>query len=139
MGMRFIRCLSYIQNLMKYICYQRYRGGSYQGYVNIPYGSQLESIGFKLFYNSKFFGYTSSQVCFDHFMANDDGMGLDRGKLIQIIQKCLIKHPDRWARLSSNLKLQKFRRPEHQDVFVWNFKFYNATIEELEYIYSLVK
>lgn len=125
--------------MTEYVCYSRYKGPSYSGNVVVPYGAKLYSVGYAIFLDSRMFGYTTSQACYDHFVRDDDGQGLQRGRLILTISKILYKHSDRWARLSSNLKLQKFRRPEHQDVFVWNFKFYNATIEELKYIYSLVK
>lgn len=33
----------------------------------------------------------------------------------------------------------KYKRKDHEDFWLWNHDFYNASIEDLEYIKSLIK
>ncbi|MBR6640660.1 MAG: isoaspartyl peptidase, partial [Clostridia bacterium] len=48
-------------------------------------------------------------------------------------------YSSRWIKIWNTSSMQKYRRAEHEDVWLWNHDFYNASIEELEKIYTLIK
>ena len=77
------------------------------------------------------------------FARNDDGCGAQRGKLITKINKMLTKKDDgyqtRWDAVGEDAVCNQYRRIEHQDHWLWNHAFYNASIERLEYIVSVVE
>lgn len=87
--------------------------------------------------------YIKSQNAYDYFARNDDGKGLERGKLTAEIIKLLNnrtdgKYQDRWDRIWDDLSLLKYKRPEHDDYWLWNYDFFNASIEELNRIKSMI-
>ena len=87
--------------------------------------------------------HRKSQNAYDYFARNDDGKGLERGKLTAEIIKLLNnrndgKYQDRWDRIWGDLSLLKYKRPEHDDYWLWNFDFFNASIEELNRIKSMI-
>lgn len=48
------------------------------------------------------------------------------------------KYQDRWDRIWDDLSLLKYKRPEHDDYWLWNYDFFNASIEELNRIKSMI-
>lgn len=107
---------------------------------NLPYGTICKVI------NNDTISYKNEPICkitsqnaYDYFCNNDDNKGKERGKLIKKIQDELRKSPVKWDILWDDKTLTKFRKSEHQDYWIWNFNFYNASIEDLKYIYNLIK
>lgn len=68
---------------MEYIVHHRFKGIAATGErMNIPYGSRFETIGdFIATPDAKGICYTTSEAAKQHFARNDDGQGLERGKL----------------------------------------------------------
>lgn len=128
---------------MKYICFKRFKVNAICGEVNIPYGAVLEAENGIIYRNKKPVCYTTSQNAYDYFARNDDGKGLERGKLTAEIIKLLNnrkdgKYQDRWDRIWGDLSLLKYKRPEHDNYWLWNYDFFNASIEELNRIKSMI-
>ena len=128
---------------MDYICFNRFKQNALCGKVNIPYGTKLDETNNIISHCGNPICYTTSQNAYDYFARNDDGKGLERGKLTAEIIKLLNnrkdgKYQDRWDRIWSDLSLLKYKRPEHDDYWLWNFDFFNASIEELNRIKSMI-
>ena len=48
------------------------------------------------------------------------------------------KPNEAWERVFDDDLTQKYKRPEHADYWLWNHDFFNAPIDDLEYIFKLV-
>lgn len=128
---------------MDYICFNRFKQKALFGEVNIPYGTKLDEINNVISYCGNPICYTKSQNAYDYFARNDDGKGLERGKLTAEIIKLMNnrkdgKYQNRWDRIWGDLSLLKYKRPEHPDHWLWNYDFFNASIEELNRIKSMI-
>ena len=128
---------------MDYICFNRFKQNALCGKVNIPYGTKLDETNNTISYCGNPICYIKSQNAYEYFARNDDGKGLERGKLTSEIIKLLNnrkdgKYQDRWDRIWCDLSLLKYKRPEHPDHWLWNFDFFNASIEELNRIKSMI-
>lgn len=125
---------------MKYITRKRYKKKCIQGYVNIPFGTELESKENMIFYKDKPVCIDTSQDAFDYFVSNEDGNGLQRSNLINWILdntsfdkiKDKNKYNDIWQMIWSNKYYHKFKRPDNNDVWLWYKDFYLASIEDLK-------
>lgn len=128
---------------MEYVVVKRFREMSMSGLVNIKYGSICNSFNEKIFFGINPVCFCSSENAHKYFARNDDGNGLKRGWLTQEIQRRLRKQDNirqkRWSFVWSDAICQKYRRKDHPDIWLWNHDFYNAPIEDLEHIYSIVK
>lgn len=113
------------------------------GQVNIPYGTTLINEGGFLIWDGKPICTTISQDAFDFFSQNDDGRGRERGELVGAILSKLQKrnngYQSRWDKVWADPLCQKYKRPEHEDFWIWNFDFYNAPVQDLRYILKLVE
>lgn len=128
---------------MDYICFNRFKQKALCGEVNIPYGTKLDETNNVISYCGKPICYIKSQNAYDYFARNDDGKGLERGKLTAEIIKLLNnrkdgKYQNRWDRIWGDLSLLKYKRPEHDDYWLWNYDFFNASIDELNRIKSMI-
>ena len=128
---------------MDYICFNRFKQKALCGEVNIPYGAKLDEVNNVISYCGNPICYIKSQNAYDYFARNDDGKGLERGKLTAEIIKLLNnrkdgKYQNRWDRIWGDLSLLKYKRPEHDDYWLWNYDFFNASIEELNRIKSMI-
>lgn len=128
---------------MQYITIRRARFHSLSGQVNIPYGTLLESRGILLFWGQKPICYLTCENAHQFFAVNEDGKGTVRGKLTQQIRSTLEKkdkeHNERWKRVWDDTLCWKYRRPEHEDFWLWNHEFYNAAIPDLLHIAAVVR
>ena len=126
-----------------YIVRRRARFLSICGPVNLPYGTEVSSDGAFLTVNGEKLCSITSQNAYDFFSRNDDGMGLERGKLVQDIRSTLerrdAKYQSRWDRLWADEGANKLRRTEHEDYWLWSFAFYNADVNELRRICQLLE
>lgn len=112
------------------------------GHVNIPYGTAVTNEGGVLMWNGKPICATASQDAFDFFSQNDDDRGRERGELVSAILIKLAKQDhqkERWGRVWEDPLCRKYKRPEHEDFWIWNYDFYNAPVEDLRYILKLVE
>lgn len=124
---------------MYYITNRRFKKKCLCGKVNIPYGEHLFCKDNLIFLQNSPICFATSQDAYDYFSRNDDGQGLERGKLVNKILSTLSnkkdgKYQDRWDKLWEDEYCHKFRRKEHGDHWLWSFDFYNAEIKDLQYI-----
>ena len=126
-----------------YIVRRRARFLSICGPVNLPYGTEVSSDGAFLTVNGEKLCSITSQNAYDFFSRNDDGHGLERGKLVQDIRRTLerrdAKHQARWDKLWADAGANRLRRADHKDFWVWNHNFYNADVNELRRIRLLLE
>lgn len=125
-----------------YLCRKRARFDGISGQVNIPYGTALIcQDGFLMHQNKPLCGITS-QNAYDFFSQNDDGRGRERGDLVGRILSRLQKRDSgyqaRWNKVWEDARCQKYKRPEHEDHWIWNFDFYNGPVEDLRHIAGLI-
>lgn len=127
---------------MDYIVTKRARFMSLSGKANLPYGTEVESENGVLMLNGAPLCADHSQNAHDYFSRNDDGRGLERGKLVRAIMKTLAardkQHQERWDRVWEDTICQKYKRAEHADYWLWNHDFFNAPIHDLQHIAELV-
>ena len=125
-----------------YLCRKRARFDGISGQVNIPYGTALICQDGFLMHQNKPLCVITSQNAYDFFSQNDDGMGRERGDLVGRIlsklQKRDVGYQARWNKIWEDSRCQKYKRPEHEDHWIWNFDFYNGPVEDLRYIAGLI-
>ena len=128
---------------MSYIVHRRFRGISIFGPVNLPYGTHCTMIGEMITLDGKPLCAAQSENSHQYFARNDDGHGLERGKLTQSIQRILSKrdskHQARWDKVWADPRCQLFKRPDHKDYWLWNHDFFEAPVEELRRIYKMLQ
>lgn len=127
---------------MTYITIKRAKFIGITGNVNIPYNTPIYCEKDYLFTLDTVICTTHSQNAYDYFARNDDGNGLERGRLTQSIIKRLAKrdknYQTRWDKIWEDKLCRKYKRTEYADYWLWNHDFYNAEIEDLRYIAALV-
>lgn len=67
---------------------------------------------------------------------------MDRGKLTRKIQSKLadeVNHQERWDLVWKDDVCLKYKRPEHENHFLWSHEFFNAPISDLKHIWNLIK
>ena len=122
---------------MQYITVKRYKRDNNRGRFNIPYGTEIEEHDGLLWYNGKDICGDHSAVMREYFRRNDDGRGLERENLVQAINKSL--HDDQlWPVVWEDGLCQKYRKKAQADYWLWAIEFFNAPIEDLEYIVKLI-
>ena len=129
---------------MRYIVTRRFRCNAICGPVNLPYGTTCEEHdGILVLEDGRKLCANTSQNAYDYFSRDDDGNGLERGKLVHDIMCTLerrdAKYQARWDRLWADEVANHFRRPDHADFWVWGQAFYQADIRDLEHILKLIK
>ena len=131
---------------MDYINRKRYKKKCIQGEVNFPYGTHFDcNDSGMILYNNLPVCYNTSQDAFDYFVRNDDNNGTLRGELIEDIlritqPKDKNKKDKIWETIWNNDYIRnKFKNKDHDQVWLWNFDFYNAKIEDLKMILSKIK
>lgn len=130
---------------MEYKTYVVNRRAKFQGigiYVNLPYGTEVSAEGHYIYYQEKRVCAVTSNKAHEFFSQNDDGNGLRRGSLVRAIKNTLerrgVNYQKRWDKVWGDPLCQKYRRSEHEDFWLWNHDFYNASIDDLKYIANLV-
>ena len=135
---------------MRYIAIKRYKRperGERKA-VNIPYGADVEEHGGSLYYKGVAVCGDHSAVMREYFARNDDGRGLERGKLSQSIVKTLQirpgetreEHQKRWDVVWNDvLVCPRYRKTaQGSGDWLWSIEFFNAPVEDLNYIAALV-
>ena len=128
---------------MRYIVTRRFRGRAICGAVNLPYGTSCETQdGYLVLEDGGRLCAVTSQNAYDHFSRDDDGLGKERGKLVQDIRRTLerrdAKHQARWDKLWADEVANRLRRKDSPDFWIWSFDFYNADIPDLKHIANLI-
>lgn len=128
---------------MLFVVSKRFSSIAFCGPVNIPAKTKAVSEAGIIWVNCRPICFETSENAHQHFARDDDGNGLKRGHLTQEIQRLLRKqdnaHQKRWTLVWLDAICQKYKRKDHKDHWLWNHDFYNAPIEDLEHIYSIVK
>ena len=128
---------------MRYIVTNRFKGQAICGAVNLPYGTACETQdGYLILEDGRRLCAVTSQNAYDHFSCDDDGHGLERGKLVEEItsrmEKRDAKHQARWDALWADEVANRLRRKDSPDFWIWSFDFYNADIPDLKHIANLI-
>lgn len=125
-----------------YIVNKRAKIQGIEGYVNLPYGTEVSAEGQFIYYQGKRICAVTSSNAHTFFSQNDDGNGLQRGRLVRAIKNTLerrgVNYQKRWNKVWEDPLCQKYRRSEHEDFWLWNHDFYNASVDDLKYIANLV-
>ena len=125
-----------------YITNRRAKIQGIGGYVNLPYGTEVSVEGRFLYYQGKSICSVTSNNAHTYFSQNDDGNGAQRGSLVRAIKNTLERkdsnYQNRWDKVWDDQLCQKYKRPEHEDFWLWNHDFYNASSEDLKYIANLI-
>ena len=129
---------------MGFITFKRFKGLALCGErLNLPYGTELFTDGNLLItLDGKAVCYCTSENAKRHFARNDDGHGLERGKLVAAIIKTLSSrdknYQTRWDKVWADSICRKYKRVDHENFWVWNHDFYEADINTLQYIAKLI-
>lgn len=127
---------------MNYIIHKRLKANTIGGAVNLPAQTLCYLVDNIICYDGKPICATTSQQAHEHFAVNDDGKGMQRGRLTSGIIAKLSKrdkhHQDRWDKVWDSDLCRPFKRPEHDDHWLWSHEFYQAKIEPLLAIARLV-
>lgn len=127
---------------MLYVTVKRAKFNGISGPVNIPYGTEVDCNNGIIRKDGKPICRITSHNAHEFFSPDDDGHGLERGKLVQAIKKILenhdAEHQDRWNKIWEDKLCQKYKRVEHEDFWLWNHEFYCAPIFDLWHIARLV-
>lgn len=131
---------------MQYITFKRFKRNGIGGYFNIPYGTPLELHDDGILYHKGLpVCVAKSAASHNHFARDDDGKGLERGKLSHAIIDSLASVSScaphegyhLWQAILSDQLTQKYRRKQHLDYWLWSDDFYNAPIDDLKHIAQL--
>ena len=127
---------------MKYIVHTRFKAKAICGEVNLPALTEVELKDNMLYWQDKPLCVITSENAHTYFARNDDGQGMERGRLTQAITKTLEnnddKYQERWDKVWEDAICQKYKRTEYADYWLWNTAFYNADIEDVQHIYKLI-
>lgn len=127
---------------MNYIVCRRFKGKALCGYINLSAMTECECIKGVITHKGKPICYAASENAHQFFATNEDGMGMERGRLTQEIQKELAKldadHQKRWDKVWDDPVCHKYKREDHEDHWLWNQAFFGAGIDDLRHIARLV-
>ncbi len=127
---------------MEYVTHRRFRDISISGEVNLSAMTVCNCDGYVIKHGDKDICFATSENAHQYFAINEDGRGLERGKLTQAIQKLLAKrdasYQSRWDKVWDDTLCQQYKRSDHEDYWLWDHGFFNAPIEDLNYIFKLI-
>lgn len=131
---------------MKYIAHRRLKKNTVSGPVNIPAMTELECRDGIIIYNGKNVCCENCETSHQFLTRNDDGHGMERGKLTQAIMKTLAQrngrddpeYQERWDRVWNDPTCQPYKREDDDEYWLWNHAFFNADIDVLRHIAELV-
>ena len=124
---------------MTYLVTRRFKAKTMSGIVNLPYGTACELRGETIYHGGEPLCFVTSENAHNYFSRNDDGQGERRGELVRDILARLKGNQPAWDRVWGNLSIRKYKRVEFADYWLFNHNFYNAPVEDLEYILKIVK
>lgn len=126
-----------------YMVRKRCKINGIDGPVNLPYATLVEAVDNTIMYRGKRICFVTSDNGCKYFSHNDDGMAAIRGAYVQSILDALAqskktKENASWKKVCNDSKCLEYRKPAQDDFFLWDWTFYQAPIEDLEYINNLV-
>ena len=127
----------------RYIARKRARFSGYGGrQVNILWGTRLEAAAGDILFKGVPLCGTTSENARLYFCQDDDGMGKERGTLVEKILTTVSKkdkcHQARWDRLWGDKLADQYRDHGYTDFWVWDRTFYDAPVADLRHIATLV-
>lgn len=127
---------------MGYITHRRMRLDAICGPVNIPAMTELECADGMVIYRNGLVCYEDCELAHRFLARNDDGHGMERGRLTQGIMKALARrdgqYQERWDRVWGDPVCRQFRRPGDGGHWLWGHSFFNGEIGALRHIAALV-
>ena len=129
---------------MRYVTVKHFRRNGINGkHFNIPWGTALERKDDGVLYiGDTPVAVARSFASHQHFARDDDGQGAARGKLSHaIIKKLGGYHREttpEWEAVWNDETAEKYRRKDHVDFWLWDDAFFNAPLEDLRHIASIV-
>lgn len=143
-----------MSNTMKYITAKRFKRKGMSGDFNIPYGTILEKRNDGiLYFENKPVAVARSAASHIHFVNDEDNNGLKRyywtsgiiKKLDGNVRSTIAdardeekEHSRLWEIIVNDKIAQKYRRVDHVDYWLWDDTFYNAPLEDLKHIGSII-
>jgi len=124
---------------MNFILIKRFRSSCLCGTANIAAMTEAMSRDGIIWVDGCPICYETSENAHRHFARNDDGNGLERGRLTREIQRRLKNRKEKWDKVWEDPLCQKYKRKDHPDHWLWNHEFYNAPIKDLQYIFDLIR
>lgn len=128
---------------MKFVTIKRFKGRGIGGQFNIPYGTPIDEVHGFLCISGKPICAKGSFMAHEHFARDDDNCGLTRGKITHAIIDMLggfsFERNNRWDKIFSDSRTQKYRRADAKDFWLWDDDFFNAPLDDLNYLFALVK
>lgn len=124
---------------MEFISVKRFKGACLCGLANIAATTEAVLEDGVIWVEGYPICYETSENAHLHFARNDDGKGLERGRLTREIQRKLKRRNGAWGKVWKDTLCRKYKRQDHPDHWLWNHDFYNAPIEDLQYILHLIR
>ena len=127
---------------IEYITTRRARFMGVNGPENIPWGTIVQAANGFLYLNGTRLCAVTSQNAHNFFARNDDGNGMERGRLTaSIIARLSTRdksHQARWNKVWEDPRCEKYRRQDSPDFWLWGHAFFEAPVEDLRHIADLV-
>lgn len=131
---------------MKYIAHRRLKRNTICGYVNIPAMTEVECENGEIICSKGVVCCEDCDMSHQYFARNDDGHGMERGRLTQSIMKTLGErygrddeaYQRRWDKVWNDPACQPYKREDDDEYWLWNHDFFNADIDVLRHIAKLV-
>ena len=127
---------------MKYIVHTRFNKEAINGKVDISVSTECNSLNGVIYYEDTPLCLVTSENAHLYFARNDDGNGIERGKLTKLIIEKLNQNDDkyqnRWDKIWRCPICRGYKRPEFSDHWVWSHSFYTADINNLRHIAKLI-
>lgn len=139
-----------MQHYQSYVVSRRYKGnGLTSKQMNLPYGSVCRVVEdgghYIIVCRDRRVCYVDSDTAYQYFAQNDDGQGLERGDLTRkILNRLAFLHGhtqmknEIWNKIWDDSICLKYKRNDSEDYWLWNYDFYQASIDDLKYIANLV-
>lgn len=126
---------------MNYITHRRFRGKAICGKLNLRYGTELEEADGIIWRNDDPICFATSENAHMYFARNDDGRGLERGKLTYAIAYAQRGKGQRFTTEERNLICEKYKHWIRQDcdMLLFNHDFFNADVDELKELAERLK
>lgn len=128
---------------MKYIFYRRFKGKSISGAVNIPARTRCNSFDGLIFVNNIPVFFDTSENAHNYVSIDEDDRGMERGDLTRkirtLVERDCKKNSSVVPKMRNDCVCVRYRRSDCKKVWLWNHDFYNAPIEDLQYILHLIR
>lgn len=136
----------------KYMVRKRLRGiDTERKEVNIPYGTILECQAGWIRYRGRVLCFEDCQMQKNYLVQANSPNPKERATVIEDILYLLRRpgnhatpkeiqaYDSRWKAIWDDSELQKYRRNDFEDYWLWNNKFYDAEYVELLYILNKIR